>query len=98
MFSQLVCSGLSQRYSAAVHVTIALNVVRQRLTAAPDKHRMFAVLLWALRVHLTSAASRFCGIIISATCCVPPTSMAFEHRTDAQAMGECLDMGAHTHV
>ena len=57
MLSQLVCSGMSQRYSAAVHVTIALNVVRQRLTAAPDKHRMFAVLLWALRVHPLSAVA-----------------------------------------
>ena len=54
MLSQLVCSGMSQRYSAAVHVTIALCVVRQRLTAASDKHRMFAVLLWALLVDLLS--------------------------------------------
>ena len=29
------------------------------LAVDPEKHRMFAVLLWALRVPLVSAASRF---------------------------------------
>ena len=57
LVSQLVCSGLSQRYSTAVQITIALNLVKQRLTAALSKHRMFAVLLWALRVHSVSAVA-----------------------------------------
>ena len=98
MFSQLVCSGMSQRYSAAVHVTIALNVVRQRLTAASDKHRMFAVLLWALRVHLTSAASRTFTAASSYRRRVVYPGPLWPSSFDAQAMGECLDMGAHTHV
>ena len=57
MVSQLVARVRAQRYSAAVHCIIALKVVRQRLTAASDKHRMFAVLLWALRVHPLSAVA-----------------------------------------
>ena len=57
MVSQLVRSGRSQHYSTAVHVTIALNVVRQRLTAASDNHHLFAVLLWALLVNPLSAVA-----------------------------------------
>ena len=57
------------------------------------KHRMFAVLLWALRVHAISAAAKFS----SAHCaCFTPLGLGcvgsacgIERRLDVRAMGEC---------
>ena len=62
------------------------------------KHRVFAVLPWASRVHLASAASRGLRHHHIGDVLCTPASVAFERRTVAQAMGECSDMGAHTHV
>ena len=55
--SQLVCSGSCPALLSGCHVTIALNLVRQRLTAASDNHHLFAVLPWALLVGPLSAVA-----------------------------------------
>ena len=52
----------------AMDVTDSMHVCAQFslgvfLAVGSNKHRMFAVLLWALRVHSTSAAARFSSIV-----------------------------------
>ena len=73
-------SGLSQQWVQQIHHSWEATSVDQRawqlpvplclfslgvlLAVGSKKHRMFAVLLWALRVPSTSAAARFSSILL----------------------------------
>ena len=53
------------------------------------KHRMFAVLLWALRVHTFSAAARFSFTRYADFVPDSVLSCGHERGMDVLAMGEC---------
>ena len=56
----VLSGGASKRAADASAARIlALVFLRVLLAVGLNKHRMFAVLLWALRVHSISAAARF---------------------------------------
>ena len=74
--------------------------LRGLLAVGSKKHRMFAVLLWALRVPSTSAAARFSSI---SSLVGVLSFLGVEHHQavdplrlrvpGARAVGECLDIG-----